>query len=629
MLYRCLTIAMLLLFAFSPTYILAIPQLLAIDPDPTLDSQGVLVICLMLLVLVALLMEYAPPDLVLFFGGITFCLTNIISFEEFLQGFSTPTLLTLAMLFVFMRCLESNGIMDWVAAKMFSSSSTKRPIQLLQICTPIVMLSTCFSNTALALFYTPLVRRWALERNLFPSEFLIPIAFCSILGGNMTLIGSSSNLVVEALLEDLDPQAAFGFFSILPLGGLVAFAGLGFLICLGYKLMPQRKVADDPFRPSYSLVLELRASQECLLIGYSLSELYTSYLRNISVLEIKRKTRAIDSPNQQERVRSGDTLVLFGDVARLLELKRMPGLLFVQDSSHNVAFSSTHFAEAVLSSASELIGKTLRELEFRQNFSARVVAIYREGKRLEGDLAQYSLKAGDVLFLLSREALAEKESVQRNFFLIRQASAQMPVSPIRAALSTGILGFMVLIAYAAESIVYASCFAVLLILAMKLIEIRHLRKSIHWDLLVLLGSGMAYGKVLTVSGVAAWLAYQLHEIVGHNPYAIIATVFITTTLMSQIINPSACALMMFPIATTLTYLGGYEGPVTLQAIGATLTIAASCCFLSPIGYQTNMIIYGPGGYKFSDFARVGLPLTIIVGVICVLFVPWWWPFQSS
>jgi di/tricarboxylate transporter len=620
--YRLLWAFLITLCLSTP--ILATDELLALEPVQQLGSQGILVITCMAAILWALLKEYAPPDLLLFFGGILFCLAGVVTFEDFLKGFSTPTLLTLGMLFIFMKALETNGILDWVASHIVLNTP-RRSTQIFRLCLPIMGLSTFFSNTALALFYTPFVRKWALEKRMYPSEFLIPIAFCSILGGNLTLISSSSNLVVEALLEDTNGAEVFHFFTITPLGALVAIAGLIFMVTVGYRLLPKRQVQAGPFQPSYNVALELRINAQCLLVGYNLDALSQTYLRNLEVLEIRRGPQVIVSPNGQERIQSEDTLLLFGEVSRLLQLKRVPGIAFVQDADQGVDFSSTYFFEAVLATVSEFVGHTLREMKFKETFGATVVALYRAGLRIEGKLADIKLQPGDVFFLLSRQSLWDKEAVQRNFFLIRNSPAQAPVSMKRAGLTLGLLGVMIAMAYGTGSLVYASCLAVVGILAFRLIEIGSLRKSIHWDLLIQVGSGMVYGKALIVSGVASWVAYHVQPLIGQSPHVFIAFVFFMTMMMSQVITPTACVLIMYPIALTISVLSGFQGDNLLPAIGAVLTIAASTCFLSPIGYQPNMIIYGAGGYKFSDFFRVGLPLTLIVALICVLFIPWWWP----
>lgn len=616
-----------LLLVSLPSTILATEEILTLEPVYELTSQGVVVVCFMLLILWALLKELAPPDMILFFGGVVFCLTGIVTFEDFLKGFSTPILLTLGMLFIFMKVLETNGIMDWVASHIFLKTSN-RTIQLLGICLPVMGLSTVFSNTALALFYTPLVRRWALEKGMYPSEFLIPVAFSSILGGNLTLIGSSSNLVVEALLEDTKGSEVFHFFSIAPLGVLVAFFGLLFMVTIGHRLLPKREVQAGPFKPSYNVALELRIDQSCLFTGHAIGSLTETYLRNVEVLEVRRGSQVIVSPQESEKIQEEDTLLLFGEVSRLLQLKRVPGLVFVQDSDQKMDFSSTHFFEAVLATVSEFVGHTLREMRFKEQFGATVVSLYREGQRIEGKLADVKLRSGDVLFLLSRESLWEKEIVQRNFFLIRNSPAQAPVSMKRAMMALGVLSVMVGLAYWTGSMVYASCFAVLSVIALRLVEPFSLRRAVHWDLMVQVASGMVYGKVLTDSGVASWIAYQIQPLIGQNPYLFIALVFLMTMAVSQVITPTACVLVMYPIALTISSLSGFQGEGLLPAIGAVLTIAASTCFLSPIGYQTNMIIYGPGGYKFTDFSRVGLPLTIISALLCIGFIPWWWPILS-
>lgn len=610
-------------FTLIPTLVFGVDQRIPLEPVQDLGSQGVLVICFMLLILLALLKEYAPPDLILFFGGIFFCLTGVISFEDFLKGFSTPTLLTLGMLFVFMKAMETNGLMDWVFSHVFLRTP-KRGFQLLGICFPVMCLSTVFGNTALALFYTPFVRRWAIERSLYPSEFLIPVAFCSLLASNLTLIGASSNLVVEALLENTKGSAVFHFFSIAPLGILVAGFGLLFVVTVGYKLLPKREVEQGPLKPSYNMVLELRIDAGCLLRGHTLGLLGETYLRNVEVLEIRRGQQIFVSPNSDESLHVEDTLLLFGEVSRLLQLKNVPGLVFVQDSQQRVDFSSTYFFEAVLATASEFIGKTLREMRFKQKFGATVLSIYREGKRIEGKLSDLTLRSGDVFFLLSRESLWEKETVQRNFFLIRNSPAQKPVSMARACMILVILTIMIAIAYFTGSMLHATSFAVIAVLAFKLIEIGTLRRAIQWDLLIQVGSGMVYSKVLTVSGVASWIAYHIQPIIGQNPYGFIALIFFMTMLLAQVITPTPCVLIMYPIALTISAISGFQGEGLLPAIGAVLTVAASTCFLSPIAHQTNMIIYGPAGYKFSDFARMGLPLTFIVATICIVFIPAWW-----
>lgn len=591
-----------------------------------LSSSGVLAICIFIGIIVVLLMEYAPPDITLFFGGVICSLTGLVSFEDFLKGFSAPVLLIFAMLFIVMKALEANGILNRIGVHLFSDRGS-RSLQLLRICLPIMLIANGISNTILALFYTPLVKRWTLDRGLYPSEFLIPIAFLSILGCNMTIMGSAANLVVEALLEEIHQGTVFHFFTIAPLGFVVSMASLLFMLTIGHRLLPKRPLAGTPFHPHYSTTLTLRMTRESPLLGDSLGSLYHTYLRGLHVLEIHRLGQKMVDPESTTLLAINDAVILSGDVSRLLELKQIPGLQFEQDSTHRIDFSSTNYGEAVLSCASDLIGKTLKELEFRSQFGATVIGIYREGKRVESELSETPLRAGDVLFLISREPLDQKDPIQRHFFLSHQAYAQPTVSLVHSCMMLAILALMIVVAYVSDSLVYASCLAVVLIVALKLIDLRGLRKAVHWDLIVQIGSGMVYSKVLSSSGVAAWLAWHLHPYVEHNPYALVAIIFLITMLLAQVITTVACVLIVFPVAISLMHLAGFDGVSSMQAIGATLTMASSTCFLSPVGYQVNTIIYSQGGYRFGDFARVGLPLTLLVGVLSIVFIPWWWPLQ--
>jgi len=575
----------------------------------------------------SLVKELLPPDIIMLIGAGIFVVTGIITPKEFLQGFSQDIIITLAMLFIIARSLEINGLINILAKR--SLPKAKRSMrQLLCMMLPLSAASAFLNNTPIVLILTPIIRKWALERKMSPSKFLIPLSYATILGGTCTLIGTSSNLIVDGLLRANNPGTALDFFELSYIGIPFAIVGFLYMILIGHHLLPNRlDTTTAAIEQTREFTSEFRVEEGCVLCNETIREAGRKYFKGEYLVEIERGDIIMDSPGPGEIILSGDRLVFIGDIEVIAEIHTIKGLRSIADPHFELDVTSSHFSEAVIATTSSLVGKSLKRVNFRQSYGASVLAVYRQGKRLTGSVGDIILQPGDTLMLLSSEAWEPGSTYNNDFFYIRFSEKIALFSPYKAIVVLGILVSMVVAAVYGVPMMVASLSAVSALVMTKSISIREARKAVRWNLLVLIASAFAFGTALQTTGVANYLAQSILYIVGNNPHLLIAGIFALTMITTEVITNNAAALLLLPIAMQTARLGGFDSPEAMKAVAVTVAVSASCSFATPIGYQTNTIVYGPGGYKFTDYLKVGIPLSILFLILGTILIPVIWPLS--
>ena len=596
-------------------------------PDSPLDWDGWLTIGLFTLVFFTLVWELLPPDVVMVLGAGVLVVTGVISPQQFLMGFSRDIIFILAMLFIVAHAMETCGILSVLARYALPKARDGWKV-IAKLTVPVSFLSGFLNNTPIVLMLTPMVRGWALEGERSPSRYLMLLSFASILGGACTLIGTSTNLIINDLLKNELMIAELGFFEIGRIGLPCAILGLIYISTVGRLLVPERSdPAISMSKQTREFTGEFLVTDECVLVGMTVKDAGKQYFRGENLIEIERGSIVIDSPNPLEPIRAGDRLIFAGDIKQIAQLHAIKGLQSLADKHFSLDLSSSHFSEVVISVTSTLIGKSLKRVDFRNTYGASVIAVYRQGQRVPGNVGDITLHAGDTLMLLSGDPWYSGDAYMTDFYYIRHNEKIPLYKKWRVALVLTVVTGMISSVVMGIPMVIASLSAAIILMAMGQVSIREARHSIRWNLLVLIGSSFAFGSGLVMTGVADYLAERFLTIVGTQENLLVAGLFVLTAVATEVITNNAVALLLFPIAAQVAKLAGFTGVSSLKAVGITVAMAASCSFLTPIGYQTNTIVYGPGGYRFLDYGRVGIPLSLTVLAMCTWLIPIFWPLS--
>jgi di/tricarboxylate transporter len=598
------------------------------DAERALNWDGWFTIVVFILTFLGLIAEIRPPDITMLAGTGTLLIFGVLTPSQFLQGFSNEILMTIAMLCVIVRAMEVNGILEIIAKKILISSKYFI-VQMASLCIPVSVASAFLNNTPIVLLMTPMVRKWALKNKNSPSKFLIPLSYASLLGGACTLIGTSTNLVVHGLMKEQFEGAGFSFFELSYVGVPCALAGLLFLLLFSRFLLPDRlDPASAVSEEAREFTGEFIVGEQCPLVNRTIKEAGRRYFRQKTLIQVERNNQVIDSPPDDLVIFVGDRLVFLGDIHQIAELHDIEDLSSVADPHFKLDTRSSHFSEIVIPTTSLLVGKTLRRTNFRSRYGASVVAVYRQGWRVLGNIRDVKLEGGDTLMLLSGEPL-EADNYAKDFYFIRHHEKLLAFHPWRAAFVALVMAVMIISAVLGISIMVASVAAVFVLLATRFISIREAQNSVMWNIILLIACSFAMGKAMESTGVAAYFAQIILGIFGTEPHMLIGGIILVTMFCTELMSNNATALILFPVAITMARLAGYDSIESIQTIGVSVAIGASSAYALPTGYQTHMIVYGPGGYKFTDFTKIGVFMNVIIWIISTSLIPYIWPLYRT
>lgn len=581
-------------------------------------------IAVLIVMFVALIREVRPPDIVMAIAAGVLTVAGAISPRQLLVGFSSDVLVTIGLLCVVVRTWEVNGLLN-IFSQYVLPKTTDYVKQMFGILIPLAALSAFMNNTVIVLMMSPVLRKYALSMKRSPSRYLIPLSYISIVGGFCTLIGTSTNLIIDGLLRQQNPSAGFSFFELGYVGLPIAVCSLFLIIFLGKVLLPDRiDVATAVAEDTKEFTGEFIVSEECPLVNQIIQDVSGKYFRGELLVEIERNGRKITSPNPFEVILVGDRLVFAGDINLIAELHAIKGLKSAADPHFELDVGSSHFSEVVISGNSFLVGKTLKTVNFRNHFGASVLAVYRDGKRILGNVGEIILDAGDTLVLLSSEEW-RGERFKRDFYYILYDEKLTVFDKWRALMVFGIAIGMVAMAAVGFAILTAVMAASLLYVFTKSISIREAQRSIIWNVLLLIASSFAVAKAVEVTGVAAYFAQILLSIFGTDPLLMTGGIIFVVSMFSQILSNNSAALLLFPIALNVVNLAGFDSLESLKSVGVMVAVGSSCAFMLPTGYQTHMIVYGPGGYYLTDFLKNGIILNFFIIFLGMFMIPYIWP----
>lgn len=570
---------------------------------------------------VFLFKEILPTEIAIFSALILLVTADVINIKEAFSGFSNEGMLTIAILFVVAGALQSTGAIENISKSVFGKKKLGIPSSIFRISIFSGSFSAFLNNTPIVAMLIPTVKNWAESNDISPSKLLIPLSYATILGGMCTLIGTSTNLVVHGLLIN-NGNSGFSFFELSPIGIPIAIAGIAFMTFFGGRLLPNRKTPDSDFTDSINeYVVELKITEEYPKIGMTIEEAGLRHLQNSYLFQIERNGEILAPAKPKEKLKLNDRLFFTGTAKKILELQKTPGLQLIKESDFdlkNYDSDDIKTFEAVISHNSVFVNKTPKEINFRDYCNAVIIAIHRNGERINKKIGETILRPGDTLLLLAEKNFKNKWRTSTDFYLISE-SDEIPSKP-KWHTYLSLLLFITMVVLATLNVlplINAMAIAAIILVISGTIKGENVFSMIDWKVLLVIASSFGIAIAIEKSGVGRFFSeIIIGSLEQFGPIAIVAGVYFVTAIYTSIITNNTAALLMFPIALASSVSTGID----IHVFALAIAIGASSSFITPISYQTNLMVYGPGGYKYTDFLRLGIPLQIITGVIAVLII---------
>lgn len=585
--------------------------------------EAVFTLCLLVLVLGSLIVTRVSADLVLMGALVLLVITGVLTPASALAGFANPGVITIATLYVVAAGLKETGAVQWIARRLLGHPKTPAGAQA-RLIAPTGILSAFMNNTAVVAMFIPAVQDWAQRLNMSASKLLLPLSYAAILGGTCTLIGTSTNLVVDGLLQSR-LGIHLGLFELAWVGIPLLLVGGGFLVAFGTRLLPDRGGLNEELELVREYGVEVEVVSPGPLVGKTVVEAGLRALNYGYLTEIDRNGRLITPVEPDRMLQPGDRLYFVGAPECASELRRIQGLkpASASVSKLNLENHQRCLVEVVLGPEFAALGQTIRDSRFRSRFNAAILSVSREGRRVPGKLGDIRFKMGDTLLLEASQQFAEQYRFRRDFLLVSALNDSTPPDFSKAPMALGIL--LAMVAASASgllSILEAAFLAAGAMIVSRCITASRARRSVDLPVLVVIASSFALGTAMSETGAAQWVAGSLLNLGVLTPWIALALVYLMTATFTEVITNNAAAVLMFPIALAVSEQLG----VNFVPFAIAVMFAASASFITPLGYQTNLMVYGPGRYRFTDYIRIGIPLSVIVGVTSVVLIPMFWSF---
>jgi di/tricarboxylate transporter len=584
-----------------------------------MDFTQLAVLVIVCFLIISLYKELFNPTLTFFIATLALLLVEAITPADLLKGLSNQQIVI-----IFLLVLVTAGIRAIYGvelfAKLFGFNLTPKAF-LLRMMVFVSSISAFLNNTPIVAFMIPYVKDWADRTGHSASKFLMPLSFATILGGMITVIGTSTNLVLNGLIQEYHlPLLTFTDF--LYLGIIVTLAGWAYLYFVGYRLLPETSNKMEALKQNLKeYIVETEVFAGSRLIGKTVKDAGLRNLKDVFLVEILRKEEVISPVAPDMKLQEGDFLFFSGNKQSIYALIREDNGLSVPKQENFSITGQFSFAEAVIPAGSELIGRRIKDSDFRRRFNASIIAIHRDGKQVPGKVGEMKLSGGDFLLMLAGDEEVDSKSQSDLFFI----SLPTKIDAVRPPWYkwVGLGGFLLLVA-GITGLLPLFTVSLLLLAAMvvlKILSIGEIRRELDLSLLLVLVSSLAIGVALQKSGAAALVASILiQSSKSLGTVAVITLLFVITIFITALITNAAAVAIVFPIAMALA--DQMHLPYTPFFVA--IAFSASGDFMTPIGYQTNLMVYGPGGYTFKDFVRVGAPFTILYTVICITFITFYY-----
>jgi di/tricarboxylate transporter len=568
-----------------------------------------------------------PVDLVAIAVLVVLAGSGILTPGEALSGFASTATVTVFAMMVLSGALERTGATARIAGGLevvSARAGTRRSLALLVLLS--VALSAFINNTAVVTLLIPVAMRLSARSGVSPSRLLIPLSYASIFGGTITLIGTSTNLVVDSMARR-GGAPGFRMFDFAPLGLVFAGAGLAYLL-VATRFLPARRQQEKPLTlDAEGYTSELVVGEASPLLGKTLVDTGFEKRHEVEVVELLRGSRREMLP-AAEPLEEGDVLVVRGPAQAILELQQTAGLALASGEVAGEVHGDgdTVLAEALVSPISAVRGRTPGQLHFRQRYGMTILALQRRGETLRGKLAERALQVGDMLLLQGRRSRLSDMARERDFLVLGERAFELRRAN-KLWISLAVLALVVLLPVLDIAPIEISALAgVVLVVLLGSLRMHEIYQAVDWQVIFLLAGLIPLGTALEKTGLVADIA---HWISGHagslGPLAVLSAFYLLTSLTTELMSNVATAILMTPIAMATAADLGVDSRPFLFAIA----FAASASFMTPFGYQTNLLVLNPGGYRYTDFLKVGVPLNVLFWVIATFLIPVFWPFTPA
>jgi len=576
--------------------------------------------------------ETFPIDVTaLFILGILMMI-GFISPGDAISGFSNPAVITIAALFILSFSLQKSGVLEYVVLRMIKIGSKSKVIGLIVYLFSIAIASAFVNNTAIVAVFIPITIRVAQKFDISPSKVLIPLSYAAILGGTLTLVGTSTNLLVNSLLTDNSAFEPLGMFEFTKYSVVQLTIGLLYIVFIAYRILPNRK-ANTSLTQSYQMgeyLTEMKISDNSPLIGKTCLERNLNRNFDVTVLDIVRDGEMISKNIRNIVLKENDVLFVRGTVENFLRMKELERVMLLTDeklTEKELVKDDNVLVECVLTDKSELTGKSLMTVNFRRRYGGFVLAIKREGEILRRKIAHIILRTFDTLLVYGSRQSINGLLENDGFLVLEEIDAKLKKDRLWWLGIVAILAIVFLSAIRAVPILPGAIVGVIVLLLFRVLSPNEAYNSIHWQVIIFIAALIPLGQVIQTSGTAEWIGNLIFGLSNFVPteykaLALLSIIYLFTVILTEISSNAATAILMTPIAIIVAGKIGLDPRPFIFAI----CFAASASFITPVGYQTNLMVYGAGGYKFTDYMKVGLPLALMFWILATLLIPVFWPF---
>ena len=587
----------------------------------------IIVFCLVVAVFTAFLREWLSPDLVALSAMGVLLVSGVLTADETLSIFSNSAPVVISCMFVLSAGLERTGVIDSLARIFTRMAGTTERRAALALAALTLPLSALTNHMPVVVVFVPMVLALARSTNLRASRLLIPLSYFSIFGGTITLIGTSTNLLVDGIVRRRG-LAPFGMFEITPLGIIFTVVGVGYLLAFARYLLPKRETlaaligAEIPRQFLTQAVI----SKASPLVGKTIAETPLSRLREAQIITVVRGGEHLETPLSSLRFAAGDQLVIESSIAGVKGIKEMSGLVFQSEADlglEAIGEPPSILMEGILGNRSTFLGKTLHELNFEQRYGVLILAVHRQGENLREHFQDVELTFGDTLLVQGPPEAIHRLMQERDFLSLTEPT-QRAFRRHKAPLAIlGILSVIVFAAFHVLPIAAVALVAAIFVVLTRCLDIEEARGAIQWRILYMIFGMLALGAAMEKTGAAHLIASGVTGAVGHfGPRVTLSVIYLLATLLTELISNNAVALLITPIAFEIAATLGVDA----RPFAVAVMFGCAASFATPIGHQTNTYVFGAGGYRFADFPKIGVPLNVILWIVGSIFIPIFWPF---
>jgi di/tricarboxylate transporter len=586
-----------------------------------MNGQGWYTLAVVIAMMAALVSNRWGADLIMTGALVALLAAGILEPADAAAGFSNTGLLTVAFLYVVVAGVRHSGLVHVLSARLLGRPRSELDAQA-RVVLPVTALSAFTNNTPLVAVYLPLLDSFARRYGVAPSRLFLPLSYAAILGGVTTLIGTSTNVVVAGLVLEHNRVtsgpliAPFEMFTMTPAGLPVAIVGVLYMLAAGRTLLPRRGGEPEPGDGHRQYTVAMRVVSAAPILGRTVEAAGLRSLPGLFLAHIERHGELLQAVGPEEVVRVDDVLVFVGVLESVVDLQQTRGLAPITWDDGHGHRQDHRLIEAVISPSSPLVGQTIRDGAFRTNYGGVIVAVHRHGERLTGKLGDIRIRPGDTVLIEAPPGFAKRHRNSLAFHLVTEHDGAAAPRHDRAWIALAVLGaFVGVAAIGWLDTMTAAMLAAAAMVVTRCTDGPMARAAIDWPVLVVIGAGIGVGRAVEDSGLAAVLAEVVLGATGTaSPMALLAGVYAMTWLFTSVLSNSAAAVLVFPIALRAAARAG----VPFEPVAVAIAIAASCEFTTPVGYQTNLMVQGPGGYRTIDYLRFGGPLTLLCGITAVI-----------